>query len=524
MLIVVALALPLAGLLLLLIRPELDLKLQHNPTHFWLVVVVAVLAVLLGLVMGEAARKRRDVRVFLASLAFTASAGFLALHALATPGVLLAGPNAGFDVALPVGLFVGSCFAAASGLPLQSPLARWLGRSQQSLRLGVIGLLLVWAVISLAGWPPLSDPTLVEAGEGWLIGIGVAGMILYGIAALRYIDIYRRRSASLVLAFVATWVLLGEAMLAVTVSTNWQLSWWEWHVLMALAFVVAALAVRNEYRRQDSVPAAFSSLYLDSTLGRVDRERADAVKALVSHDAGIEDLSARFDLSGDEAEVLAHAAREIRRLDELFAPYLSSQLASRIRRHPELTELGGETRDITVLFADLRGFTSFSEGADPGQVVKMLNEYWSRTLPVVEANGGFVDSIPGDAVLVVFNVAGDQDDHALRGCRAGLGFQEGSEEVAGRHFGWPRFRVGVNTGPAVVGNVGSEERRSFTAIGDTVNVASRLQTEAAPGEVLIGAMTYEATRDRVTVEPVGRLDLKGRADPVEVFRLRAVYD
>jgi class 3 adenylate cyclase len=154
----------------------------------------------------------------------------------------------------------------------------------------------------------------------------------------------------------------------------------------------------------------------------------------------------------------------------------------------------------------------------------MLNEYWSRTLPVVEANGGFVDSIPGDAVLVVFNVAGDQDDHALRGCRAGLGFQEGSEEVAGRHFGWPRFRVGVNTGPAVVGNVGSEERRSFTAIGDTVNVASRLQTEAAPGEVLIGAMTYEATRDRVTVEPVGRLDLKGRADPVEVFRLRAVYD
>jgi class 3 adenylate cyclase len=517
--IVVALALPLIGLFLLLIRPELDLKLQHNPTHFWLVVGVAVLAVLLGLVMGEAARTRRDVRVFLVSLAFTASAGFLALHALATPGVLLAGPNAGFDVAMPVGLFVGSCFAAASGLPLLSSRARALGRSQQLLRSGVIGLLLVWALVSLAGWPPLGDPALVEAGQGWLIVIGVAGMVLYGIAALRYAGIYRRRSASLLLAIVAAWVLLGEAMLAVTVSTNWHLSWWEWHALMAVAVVVAALAVRNEYRRQDSVPAAFSSLYLDSTLGRVDRERADAVKALVSHGAGPGDLIERFDLSGDEAELLTHAAREIRRLDELFAPYLSTQLASRIRRNPELTNLGGETRDITVLFADLRGFTAFSEGAAPGQVVEMLNEYWSLTLPIVEANGGFVDSIAGDAVLVVFNVAGDQENHALRGCRAGLGFQEGSEKVAERHIGWPRFSIGVNTGPAVIGNVGSEQRRSFTAIGDTVNVASRLQSNAAPGEVLIGEMTYNAAREHLAVERVGPLDLAGRADRVEVFRL-----
>jgi class 3 adenylate cyclase len=522
MLIILALALPLAGVLLLLLRPDLDLQWQHNPTHFWLVVIVAGLAVVLGLVMGEAARKRRDNRVFLASLAFTSTAGFLALHALATPGVLLAGPNAGFDVAMPFGLFVGSCFAAASGWPPRSPLAgsRW----QQIFRWGVIALLLAWVVVSLVGWPPLDDPALVEAGQGWLVGVGVAGMVLYGVAAFRYADLYRRRSARLILAFVATWVLLGEAMLAVTVSTNWHLSWWEWHILMAVAFIVASLSVRAEYRRQDSVQAAFSGLYLDSTLGRVDRERAEAVKALVSQHAGVDDLSARFDLSGDEAELLAHTAREIRRLDELFAPYLSTQLASRIRRHPEITELGGETRDITVLFADLQGFTAFSEEADPGRVVEMLNEYWSVTLPVVEENGGFVDSIAGDAVLVVFNVAGDQQDHALRGCRAGVGFREGSEAIAGRHTDWPRFRIGVNTGPAVVGNIGSELRRSFTAIGDTVNVASRLQVEASPGEVLIGALTNAAVKDRVIVEPVGFLDLTGRAESVEVFRLLDVQD
>lgn len=524
MLTIVLLVIPLAGLALLLVRPELDLEWQHNPAHFWLVVVVAVVAVLLGLVMGEAARRRRDLRVYLVSLAFTASAGFLALHALATPGVLLDGPNAGFDAAMPVGLFVASWFAASSGLPLGSPRARVLARSQQMLRAGLIGLMLAWAVVSLAGLPPLDDRSLVEEGRGWLIGIAVAGMILYSIAALRYLRIYRRRPVPLVLAIVASWVLLAESMLAVAVSRNWHFSWWEWHLLMAAAFVVTAWAVRNEYRRQDSVPAAFSSLYLESTLGRVDRERADAIKALVAHDAGVDGLSKRFGISADEAEVLTHAAREIRRLDELFAPYLSAQLASRIRRDPGLAELGGESREVTILFADLQGFTTFSEGVDPTQVVEMLNEYWSRTIPVVEANGGFVDSIAGDAILVLFNVAGDHPDHAINGCRAAQGFRIASREIAERHPGWPEFRIAVNTGLAVVGNVGSARRRSFTAIGDTINVGARLQTEASAGEVLISEATRQAVGEQVRVEPLGLLALKGRAQPVEVFRLLDVRD
>jgi adenylate cyclase len=524
MVVVILLALPLAGLALLLIRPELDHRWQHNPAHFWLVVGVAVVAVLVGLVMGEAARKRRDLRVFLVSLAFTTSAGFLALHALATPGVLLDGPNAGFDIATTVGLFVASLFAAVSGMSLRPSHSRAFARSQQGLRAGVIGLLVAWAVVSLAGLPPLDDPTLVEEGAGWLVVIGVLGMALYGLAALRYLGIYRRRRAPLVLAVVVTWVLLGEAMLAVTVSRNWHLSWWGWHLLMATAFVVTAMAVRNQYRSQDSVPATFSSLYLESTLGRVDRERADAVRALVALDEDSEagGLAARFDLSGDEIEVLAHAAREIRRLDALFAPYLSGQLASRLRDNPQLTRLGGETREVSVLFADLVGFTAYSEKADPREVVSMLNECWARTLPLVEEHGGFVDSIAGDAVVVVFNVSGDHGDHALSACRAGLGFEKASRESLAKLPGRPTFRVGINTGPAVVGNIGTEGRRSFTAIGDTVNVAARLQTAAEPGEVLIGDSTRVQAGDRVVVEPVGTPELKGKSRPVEVYRLLEV--
>lgn len=511
------LALPLAGLALLLIQPAWDVMWQHNPSHFWLVVGVALVAVLVGLIMGEAARKRRDPRVFLVSLAFLSASGFLALHALATPGVLLEGSNAGFDIATPVGLFVASLFAAGSAMDRITTAVS--ERVQQVFRLGVIGLLLAWAVVSLAGLPPLDDPHLVEEGQGWLVAIGVAGTVIYAVAAVLYLRIYRERRARLVLAVVATWVLLGESMLAVTVSRNWHLSWWEWHLLMAAAFVVTAVAVRNEYRRLDSVPATFSGLYLDSTLGRVDRERADAVKALVALDAPPGDVAARFGLSSDEAAVLIHAAQEIRKLDELFAPYLSSQLASRLRSDPETGRLGGETREVSVLFADLAGFTAFSERASSGEVVEMLNEYWSRTLPAVEANGGYVDSIAGDAVIVVFNVAGGEPDHPYRACVAARSFQTASAEVAAGHSNWPRFRIGVNTGAVTVASVGSTGRRSFTVIGDAVNIAARLQAEAAPGEVLIGETTRSALGARGTVEPVGELDLKGKELPVPAFRL-----
>ena len=109
----------------------------------------------------------------------------------------------------------------------------------------------------------------------------------------------------------------------------------------------------------------------------------------------------------------------------------------------------------------------------------MLNEYWGGTVPVLEAEGGLIERFAGDAVMVVFNAAADQDDHAPARCRAALELQRTSGRIADGRPGWPRFRAGVNTGPAVIGNVGSVERRSFTAIGDTTNLAARLQTQAA---------------------------------------------
>ncbi|MGH2556602.1 MAG: adenylate/guanylate cyclase domain-containing protein, partial [Actinomycetota bacterium] len=131
----------------------------------------------------------------------------------------------------------------------------------------------------------------------------------------------------------------------------------------------------------------------------------------------------------------------------------------------------------------------------------------------------FIERFAGDAIMVVFNALGDQPDHAIRAARAGLSLRAEAERLATGQPDWPRFRVGVNTGSAVVGNVGAGEQRSFSVIGDTTNVAARVQAAAKPGEVLIGPATYQRIREMATVEPLGPVELKGKRDPLELYRL-----
>jgi class 3 adenylate cyclase len=121
--------------------------------------------------------------------------------------------------------------------------------------------------------------------------------------------------------------------------------------------------------------------------------------------------------------------------------------------------------------------------------------------------------------MVVFNAAGDQPDHARSAVAAALAMQREADAAAQGRPDWPRFRAGVNTGPAIVGNVGTAEQRSFAAIGDTTNMAARLQAAAAPGQVVIGAATAETLSDGAVIESLGAIEVKGKAEPVEAFVL-----
>ena len=155
-----------------------------------------------------------------------------------------------------------------------------------------------------------------------------------------------------------------------------------------------------------------------------------------------------------------------------------------------MADLGGHTIDATVLFADLAGFTSFSEDRRPDEAMQMLNTYWAAIVPaIVDRYGGFIERFAGDGILVIYNALGDQPDHAQRAARSTVFIQRETGRIASDRDGWPLFRIGINTGPVVIGNVGADQRRSFTVIGDTANTAARLEALARPGQIVIHSST-----------------------------------
>lgn len=523
------LLLPIAGLVLVLAVPELDVQWEHHPSHFWLVLGVAGVNVVLGVLTSEAATDRDDARLFLVSLALLASAGFLALHALATPGVLLDGPSQGFTIATPVGLLLASAFAAASALVGDGRGA--ISRGTMRWMRVVLGAVIVgWAVASLAGVRVLSQPPGLEV-PGQLRFVAPVAIVAYAFAASRYLGLYRRRGRVLPLAIAVAFVLLAEAMTAIALGRSWHLSWWEWHVLMGVAFGSILVAARLEYRRTRSLTGAFGGLYLERTLERIDRRHSDALADLVvaiRSDAPLLPVLERLredGFSAEEVSLLERSARELARVDSLLRRYVGSRLADRLQEDPSLARLGGREADVSVLFADLAEFTAFSQDRAAEEVIRMLNAYWEAVVPVVVGReGGFIERFAGDAVMVVFNALDDQPDHPIRAARAALGMRQAAEAIALAHPSWPRFRFGLNTGGAMIGNVGAQDQRSFSAIGDTTNVAARLQAAARPGHVLMSGAMRERIADSVRVEPLNALVLKGKDEPVEVCELTAVVD
>ena len=522
----IALLLPVLGLGLLVARPELDVLWEHHPSHFWLVLGTSAVSVTLAYLTNEAASRHADARIFLVSLAFLLSAGFLGLHALATPGALLPEPNAGFVIATPAGLILAALLAAASVSPFAGPHASIVLRHGRLLRWSVIGLLAAWGAVSLLRLDPLQAVMPAESLSGPVALSAAAGVVLYGYAAWRYLGIARRRASPVALALVVALILLAEAMVAVALGRSWHLSWWEWHVLMTIAFGLIALAARAEYRRTGSLVAAFRPIYMEATLAHIDRWRGQAIAEIAELRARGEPIDRLIaDLRSDgasveEIAVLTAAGKEMQRVDELFRPYLPQHVAERLLTSPEIAQLGGATRTVTALFADLAGFTTFSETREPTDVIGMLNTYWAAVVPIIDASAGSIEHFAGDGVLVLFNAFVDQPDHARRAAGCALAIHRVADPIAERE-GWPRFRIGINTGPVVAGNVGAAGRRSFATIGDTTNLASRLMGAAEPGQIVIGPSTQTQLEPMATLDlrPLGSIRVKGKREPVEAWVL-----
>ncbi len=188
---------------------------------------------------------------------------------------------------------------------------------------------------------------------------------------------------------------------------------------------------------------------------------------------------------------------------------------------PNSLQIGGKRADITILFADIRSFTSYSEKHTPEDLVTVLNCYLAAAAEAVLANGGTVDKFLGDAVMAWFNAPLPQPDHTLRAVKSALAIREA---VAAVHETLPEeahldFGVGIHYGDAVLGWIGTEKRLEYTAISDSVNTCKRLQENAARNQILISREAYERVKDQVDARPVIPLTVKGKTQPLEVYEV-----
>ncbi len=215
----------------------------------------------------------------------------------------------------------------------------------------------------------------------------------------------------------------------------------------------------------------------------------------------------------------------------MLGAFLVIGQAARTEWHEErfsplyLDETLAGARDVSVVFADLEGFTTFTERHDPEEVAAMLNAYFERIIPLMQSAGGEVHQIVGDELMVVFGGKEDDPEHALRAARAGLLLQEAAREVASGHADWPRFRAGVASGEVHAGVVGGPTgHRKHGIVGDVVNLAARIQAEAPVDEVLIAEETFRRLGTGAVVEPLPQRHVKGKKDPVTVYVLRELRE
>lgn len=227
--------------------------------------------------------------------------------------------------------------------------------------------------------------------------------------------------------------------------------------------------------------------------------------------------------------LLAYRSREERRarqqVEELFGRYVSPAVVTELLRSREPIRVGGTRCDITVMFIDIRGFTPLSERLAPEETIQVLNQYLHACADVIFRHQGTLDKFIGDGVMAIFGAPYPLERHEEHALQAALSLVRRAEllkQTLGAKDIAVQFGIGIQSGEAVVGNIGSEALRlDYTAIGDTVNTAARLESQAKPGQVLVGEETVRRLGSRFNMSEVGPLKLKGKSEPVLVYELLA---
>ena len=385
-----------------------------------------------------------------------------------------------------------------------------LAEGVRRVRTASLSAVVVWVLVGLIAPPALA----VDSARVWPISGVMLAVLLFSAVLSRWATTQRRRDA----------IGLGQqlaactAVLLLTRSTGTFATYAMPGVMLTAVFGFSL--TRHPFVGSVAVGAAYCLLFLVFAQSAGLRSQLGlqvfvVVATVVAACTGAY-LLERSQRTAFAQGRLVSALRE--RVDRLLHQYLSPEVASSLIADPERAALGGEEVEVTDLFADLRGYTAYAEQRSPTEVVAQLNAAFGAVVPIVLSEGGTVVQFMGDAMMAIFNAPNPQPDHALRAARSALAMQRAIRELPGAE-NRPMFRVGLNSGPALVGNIGAAEIRNFSALGDTTNLAARLQTYAAEGTVVIGAGTFDLIREVALVRPLGAPELKGKSQAVEVYEL-----
>src|SRR5947208_1704746 len=282
-------------------------------------------------------------------------------------------------------------------------------------------------------------------------------------------------------------------------------------ILVSLAMV--ALGIAGAFTLGTVLSRPISRL-VDGT-----RAIADGNFAITLHVASRDEIGALTHSFNE----MAASLRETDAIKRAFSRYVAREVVTEILKDPEKIVLTGEGREVTLLLCDVRNFTSISERLAPEEVVSLLNAFYTLMIDTTFKHDGTLDKFLGDGVMAVFGAPIYHPDHALRAVRTALAMQAGIRELSARRAaeGKPPLKIGigVNAGSAVAGNVGTETRMEYTVIGDNVNLASRLESYAKPGQILITSTTYGIVRYGIEARRLGPMRLRGKEDEVEVYEV-----